>query len=116
MKSRRLVLLCAGALALAGYAIWTDSAGELLQLAAGNDAVALAPQSTQLVSEVRPATVPAPINPLSGSDLESFAEIVARPLFNPTRAPPAPPIEEAPVVEVAQAPSEPGARAEDFTL
>jgi hypothetical protein len=53
----------------------------------------------------------ASVNPLSGISLESLREIIERPLFNQSRAP-----KPKPQVEVVEAPAEPEATAEDFTL
>jgi general secretion pathway protein N len=60
-----------------------------------------------------------PLNPLATATVEQFAEIVDRPLFNPTRTPPPPPVEDVAAAEVAgPAPPAPegSAKPEDFTL
>ncbi|MGQ0486255.1 MAG: hypothetical protein ACT4SY_12995 [Hyphomicrobiales bacterium] len=121
MKNRRLLLLLACAAALAAYAVWSGSAGSLLTLAGGGDAAAVAeaPTTAAQISQGNGPAASVPLNPLSGIAVEQFAEIVNRPLFNPTRTPPPPPVEDvAPVEVAAPAPAAPQdtVKAEDFTL
>jgi general secretion pathway protein N len=120
MKNRRLLLLIVCAAALTAYAVWSGSAGSLLMLAGGGDAAAVAETPAPAAKAAggdKPAET-VPLNPLAGTAVEQFAEIVDRPLFNPTRAPP-PAVEEAAAAEVVEpAPADPqdSAKPEDFTL
>ncbi len=118
MKNRRLLLLIACAAALAAYAVWSGSAGSLLMLAGAGDAAAVAEAPAPRVAESKMSSEPIPLNPLAAVTVEQFAEIVDRPLFNPTRTPP-PPVEDAAPAQVAgpapPAPEE-SAKPEDFTL
>lgn len=119
MKNRRLLLLVACAAALAAYAVWSGSAGSLLTLAGGGDAAAVAvtPAPAAEIAQGNRAAESVPLNPLSGIAVEQFAEIVNRPLFNPTRTPPPPRVEDVAPAAVAQpTPPEDTAKAEDFTL
>ena len=116
MKNRRLLLLIACAAALAAYAVWSGSAGSLLTLAGAGDAAAVAEAPAPRAAENKMPTEPIPLNPLAAVTVEQFAEIVDRPLFNPTRTPP---VEAAgPVQDAAPAPRAPeeSAKPEDFTL
>lgn len=117
MKNRRLLLLIACAAALAAYAVWSGSAGSLLMLAGAGDAAAVAEAPAPRVAESKMSSEPIPLNPLAAVTVEQFAEIVDRPLFNPTRTPP--PVEDAAPAQVAgpapPAPEE-SAKPEDFTL
>jgi general secretion pathway protein N len=118
VKNRRLLLLIACAAALAAYAVWSGSAGSLLTLVGGGDAAAVAESpapAAQIVVGNR-AVEPVPLNPLSGIAVEQFAEIVNRPLFNPTRTPPPPPVEDVAPAAVAQPATQDAAKPEDFTL
>lgn len=116
MKNRRLLLLVACAAALAGYAVWSGSAGSLLTLAGAGDAATVAEAPAPRVAESILPSEPIPLNPLAAVSVEQFAEIVDRPLFNPTRTPPPPPVEDAAPAEVAGPAPEESAKPEDFTL
>ena len=118
MNNRRLLLLIACAALLAVYAVWSGAAGDLLALAGGGRAVAVADVPLPQVAENSTPAEPVPLNPLAGIAVDSFGEIVDRPLFNPTRAPPPPPVENiAPVEAAAPAPPpQDSAQAQDFTL
>jgi len=119
VKNRRLLLLVACAAALAAYAVWSGSAGSLLTLAGAGDAATVAEAPAPQVAESIMPSEPIPLNPLAAVTVEQFAEIVDRPLFNPTRTPPPPPVQDAEPAEVAgpapPAPEE-SAKPEDFTL
>ncbi len=117
MKNRRLLLLSVCAAALAAYAVWSGAVGGLLRLAGGGDRATVAEAPAQAPAGGKPAEA-VPLNPLAGIAIDSFAAIVDRPLFNPSRAPP-PPVENIAPVEVAgPQPAAPRdtAKAEDFTL
>lgn len=121
MINRRLVLLAATAGALAAYTAWSDGGDLLRRLAGGTPAPSKAVQIAALPpKEFVAADRGTPIlNPLHGLAIESLDEIVARPLFNPSRAP-APkqePSAPAPFVEVEAAGTvESAIDPADFTL
>jgi len=117
MKNRRLILLGACAAALAIYAVWSGSVSTLLTLAGGDSAAAIADAPLPRLAENTAPAERAPLNPLAGVTVDSFGEIVERPLFNPTRAPqPVEDIAPAQVAEPLQAPPQDAAKAQDFTL
>lgn len=116
MNNRRLLLLSTCAAALAVYAVWSGAAGTLLTLASGGSAAVIAEVPLpQLAENSKPAEAVA-LNPLAGTAVESFGEIVDRPLFNPTRTPPAEDSAPVKVAEPEQAPPQDAAKARDFTL
>jgi hypothetical protein len=119
VNNHRLLLLSAGAAVLAAYALWSGAAGNLLTLAGGGRAVAVAElPAAPAAGNGEPAEA-VPLNPLSGIGIDSFDEIVGRPLFNPTRTPPPAAVEDITPVEVtetAQAAPQESAQAKDFTL
>lgn len=117
MKNRRLILLAASAAALAIYAVWSGSVGTLTALVGGGNATAIADAPLPQLAENTTPAEPVPLNPLAGITVDSFGEIVERPLFNPTRAPqPVEDIAPAQVADPVQAASPDAAKAQDFTL
>ena len=98
----------------------SPGAGSTATQLASAGAVALAtPQPAQ---ERRPANRSAALpaegyrNPLSGVDRESFSEIVARPLFSPTRRPPRPVVTKSPPKPAVAKPPPPKAPPLRLTL
>lgn len=117
MINRRLLLLGTCATALAVYAVWSGAAGNLITLVGGSEAVAVADVSPQRAMETAAPSEAVPLNPLAGTAVESFGEIVDRPLFNPTRSPPVEDSAPAQVAEPVPAPPPRDAvKAQDFTL
>ena len=123
MTSSRLALLVTAAAGLMAYSVWSGDI--VLPMvppfdAAKNDAAA--PRQAPAAADAPLARPVAALNPLSGLGAETFAAIVERPLFNPTRRPAPPPAPEVePVVELPDEPppavvAEPEVKPEDFSL
>jgi hypothetical protein len=118
MIGRRLSLLILAAGALAVYVIWDDRVGFFERFLLGEKA-----------SPTAISTVPAPVsagggktqlNPVAGLSATALAEMIERPLFNPTRRPapeePPPPPPPPPAAEPEQPVVEHTVNPEDFTL
>jgi hypothetical protein len=116
--NRRLALLFAAAGGLAAYGVWSDG-GSLLQRLTGDspvvsDASPVAATGSRETGSIGDGAKS--LNPMSNIALESLSEMVARPLFNPTRAP-APKVQQAAPVVVPEAPFvEETINPGDFTL
>lgn len=119
MIDRRMSLLLAAAAVLGVYAVWSGDNALTTYLRSTDDGAptAAAPAAGAPAGE---AVAVADLNPLAGLNAEQFADIAARPLFNPTRAP-APDLqpqedpEDVATVEEAP-PTEAPSTPEDFTL
>jgi len=123
MSNRRLVLISAAGAILVGGALWYEPPEFLSNYFAPPQAESPGAGEGGAVTAAAPdsqaAEDTASVNPLHGLDLSQFAELVDRPLFNPTRAgapkvePEAPePVVETPPPEVEKT----AATAADFTL
>jgi hypothetical protein len=119
MIDRRLALLLLGAVALAGYSVWSGD-GALMSLVrpVDNEDQLAAAANAEDKSGLGQSGA-ADLNPLAKLSADQFDEILKRPLFNPSRAP-APPPEPPPEPEQAAAeeaaPAEPPVNPDDFTL
>jgi hypothetical protein len=118
MIDRRMSLLLAAAATLGIYAVWSGDNALTTYLGSTEDAAPAV--ATQAVAPAGGTVAVADLNPLAGLKAEQFADIAARPLFNPTRAPaPEAAPQEVPedVATVEEAPpAEPPSNPEDFTL
>ena len=59
------------------------------------------------IAQVQDRPAAAPSNPVAAQSLEQLSTIVDRPLFSPSRRPPAPPPAPAPIVQAAEPPAPP---------
>jgi len=59
------------------------------------------------IAQVQDRPAAAPPNPVAAQSLEQLSTIVDRPLFSPSRRPPAPPPAPAPIVQAAEPPAPP---------
>jgi hypothetical protein len=117
MIDRRLALLLAAAFGLAGYTVWSgdNALFSYLNPQSGDDRAAAAAKVESPPADLEAV---ANLNPLAGLSAEQFAEIVKRPLFNPSRAPAPEPVapEPEPVVTEQPPPEEPPVNPEDFVV
>lgn len=120
MTGGRLGLLLVTAAALSGYLVWSGDAALILPMLEQlkSPRAQVQPAALGQATPGAPALSPV-VNPVSSLKPEDLAEMVQRPLFNPGRAPPVPPVEDV-AQPVEEAPPEPEVEdttgAEDFTL
>lgn len=118
MTKAKLSLLMMTAAALTGYLVWSGDAALLLPMLDKETPAGTPAQTTAAPQDPKTQAIAAPVlNPLAQLKAEALAEMVERPLFNPSRAPaPIPVAEAAPPVEEAPPEPEETTGPQDFTL